>query len=101
MILSVPFPLRSVRETGPDAGRAEPQPWRPYERPYGMADETDQKLPQSLDPQTPLDRLVRKWALVAVVWLIVGTIARLKGDDLSVGLIVCLVFFVIGAARLR
>ena len=86
----------------PDWGREpeRPFPHRPHEAPFGMAaEEPDQ--PQSLDPQTPLDRMVRKWALVAVVWLIVGTIAGLRGGDLSAGLIVCLVFFVIGAARLR
>ena len=66
-----------------------------------MAAEEPDQGPQSLDPQTPLDRMVHKWALVAVVWLIVGTIAGLRGGDLSAGLIVCLVFFVIGAARLR
>jgi hypothetical protein len=55
----------------------------------------------SLDPQTPLDRLVRRWALVAVAWLIVGTIAGLRGGDLSAGLVAVLVFFVIGAARQR
>ena len=79
-----------------------PFPHRPHEPPFGMAgEEPEQKLPQSPDPQTSLDRLVRKWALVAVAWLIVATIAGLRGGDLSTGLIVCLVFFGIGASRLR
>lgn len=87
-----------------DKGRPEPErfyPHRPYERPYGMAGETDERARCNLDPQTPLDRLVRKWALVGTAWLIVATIAGLRGADLSAGLIVVLVFFLVGAARLR
>ena len=87
----------------PDWDREPKHPFshRSRESPYGMAGETDQRFPQSLDPQTPLDRLVRRWALVAVAWLIVGTIAGLRGGNLTAGLIVCLVFVVIGAARLH
>jgi hypothetical protein len=43
---------------------------RSYESPFGLADEPDER--RTLDPQTPLDRLLRKWALVAVVWLVIA-----------------------------
>ena len=76
-------------ETQVDLGEPEcPFPHRPHERPFGMADETDQRCRTALT-RRPLDQLVRTWALVAVTWLIVGTIAGLRGSNLSAGLIVC------------
>jgi hypothetical protein len=77
-----PFPFRPDDAAWDDSGPPEPEP-------------------RTLDPLTPLDRLIRKWALVAVVWLAVAAIAGLRGAHLSAGLIACLVFFVLGAARLR
>lgn len=77
-----PFPFRADDTVWGDSGPPEPEP-------------------RTLDPLTPLDRLVRKWALVAVVWLAVAAIAGLRGAHLTAGLIACLVFFVLGAARLR
>jgi len=70
---------------------------RPYERPYGMADEPAER--RTLDPQTALDRLVRAWALVAVVWIAVATIVGLHGAALGAGLLFCLIGFIVTALR--
>ena len=51
------------------------------------------------DPQTPLDRLLRRWALVAVGWLAVATIVGLHGAALGAGLLVCLIGFLVTALR--
>ena len=70
---------------------------RPYERPYSMAGEPAER--RTLDPQTPLDRLLRRWALVAVGWLAVATIVGLHGAALGAGLFVCLIGFLVTALR--
>ena len=70
---------------------------RPYERPYGTPGEPAER--RTLDPQTPLDRLLRRWALVAVGWLAVATIVGLHGAALGAGLFVCLIGFLVTALR--
>lgn len=70
---------------------------RPYERPYGMSAEPAER--RTLDPQTALDRLLRRWALVAVGWLAVATIVGLQGASLGAGLLFCLVGFIVTALR--
>jgi hypothetical protein len=75
-------------------------PHRPVEPPYGRTGET-QPVHRTLDPQTDLDRLVRRWSLIATCWLAIAAVAGLRGVDLTSGLIVCLVWFLLQASRMR
>jgi hypothetical protein len=77
-------------------------PHRPVEPTDGRAGEPEhhvRSVRRTLDPQTDLDRLVRRWVLIATGWLAVAAIAGLQGVDLTAGVIVCLILFVVDVIR--